>query len=245
MSSTQKQKEGGWTGFFIFLFIAVMVIRGGGGDQPQPKTALANEFVATMPIKKIKKPTQTYNRVILIKGHGGNDSGACSNSKCEKEQTNEIVEKTAAKLQQNGVKVVVAPEEMVIGLDGVEGLYTKTNWLKSQNLGESDLVIEVHRDSASNLTFEDASHRCGVFYQEKSLEAKQVATYIRDRLVDYGCNSTSWTSPGSRLHIIRESPIPANSFLIELGFVQGENSSEHLQLMSERLANTILNTLQK
>ena len=80
------------------------------------------------------------NKIILAAGHGGGDPGAVAQGSTESQETIQIVDRSAAKLRQWGVDVVVVPHEL--------GLVEQINWVNARykNLN-SGLAIEVHKNA--------------------------------------------------------------------------------------------------
>jgi len=234
-----KFSVGGWIFVSILILPVLFGIKIDIKDAPE---AQASRFPIQKEENKPPSPNlnkQKKSRVFLIAGHGGLDPGACFNFHCEREQVREIVYQTATTLHKHGVDVIVAPAEIVENKNAAKGRTSKINWLKNQNPSELDIIIEIHRDSAPNLSFEDASQRCGVFYNQLFKEALQVASSIQTQLIEQGCNQKTWKRAGSNIQIIKNSPSPDQTFLVELGFMQGNNSSEHITEMARRLAEIV------
>jgi len=165
------------------------------------------------------------NLVYLAAGHGGNDSGAMSpdNKHAERDQAIQIVDEVARLLRAHRIKVEIDPPSYDThqSIARVNGRYP--------NFG-SAFGIEIHRDSADTIKEPAASLRCGVYRGTRpssvALGKKMVGAMIKA-----GAHSTSWnrshTSSGhGSLAWVRQ--VKVLSVLMECGFMEGNNSEEHL-----------------
>ena len=102
-------------------------------------------------------------------------------------------------------------------------------------------AIEIHRDSADGLLAEQASLRCGVYYYP-SQGSTEIGIFMANALKRFGAHDTSWARPDTdsrfkRLAWIRE-PEPV-SHLLELGFMEGDNSKTHLLKLAKMAAQSL------
>jgi hypothetical protein len=176
----------------------------------------------TSSLDLLKSPT----KIVLAAGHGGSDSGATFGNHKERDQAIVIVDQIAALLSARGVDVVVAPH--------ADDTDVTIPWVNQRYAFGSAWVIEVHRDSASGLSEDDASRRCGV-YTGTSSRSIAVGEFIRQSFLRHGAHGNSW----SRLHTssrhgglgwIRQTTPAAH--LLELGFMEGKNDANHLKFLS-------------
>lgn len=176
----------------------------------------------TSNLSALQQPT----KIVLSAGHGDGDPGAVNGPHKEADQAVVMVDKMASGLRERGVDVEVVPHE--------RGLSGAIKWVNDRfKLGEA-WVIEIHRDSAGGLSQDDASRRCGV-YTGTSGPSQEVGTFIRDAFIRFGMHDKSWTrqhteSPHKSLGWINQTNPLAH--LLELGFMEGDNSSEHISRLA-------------
>lgn len=176
---------------------------------------------------------QAPERIILAAGHGGNDPGATHGIHKERDQTIRIVDWMAELLRDLGIEVEVAPHSH----DTHESIHHVN---ERYRFGDA-WVVEVHRDSASGLSHDDASHRCGVYYGT-SAATKEIGNALRDAMQRHGANEKTWARPDTKSHHgslgwIRQTHQIAH--LLELGFMQGRNDEQHLMNLSKIGANSL------
>jgi hypothetical protein len=179
------------------------------------------------------------NFITLCAGHGGRDSGAVSGNNVERENNIYTTERIASNLKALGISVYVVPHELDL-IGSINHVNSKFKWGQTW-------AIEIHRDSASGISSETADKRVGVygfgqytgqdgqFYNEDKL-SMNIARFMRDRMVQVGAEANSWARTDNlasfgRLGWIRDTNPLAH--LIELGFVQGLGSNEHLNWLSD------------
>lgn len=169
---------------------------------------------------------QAPGTIVLAAGHGAGDPGATFGSHKERDQAIVIVDAMAALLKARGVDVVIAPHG--------DDTDVTISWVNQRYSFGSAWVIEVHRDSASGLSEDDASRRCGV-YTGTSSRSIAVGEFIRQSYLRHGAHAHSW----NRLHTqsghgglgwIRQTTPAAH--LLELGFMQGKNNANHLKFLA-------------
>lgn len=184
----------------------------------------------TSSLNLLQEPTV----VVLAAGHGGNDPGAVNPPYKERDQAITITDRTAALLREQGIEVEIAPHD--------KGLSQSITWV-NQNFGFGDAwVLELHRDSADGLSFDDASRRCGIYYGT-SESSKDIGNFVRDSFIRNGAHPKSWArsdtaSRFGRLAWIRQTRPVAH--LLELGFMQGNNDDDHLSWLAKVAAAAIL-----
>ncbi len=171
--------------------------------------------------------------LVLAAGHGGSDTGATFGSFKERDEAVTIVDKIAEHLRTRSVKVVVAPH--------ADDTDVTIGWVNRKfSFGEA-WVLDVHRDSASGLSEDDASRRCGV-YTGVSSRSIEVGEFLRQAYLRHGANGKSWNRlhTGSRfggLGWIRQTAPAAH--LLELGFMEGKNDPAHLSFLARLAAASL------
>lgn len=172
--------------------------------------------------------------IVLSAGHGAKDPGACNSGKIEKADTIYLVDHIAEILDDNYINVIMTPDELDSSVNWVNQRY-KTFY--------SAWAIEIHRDSAIGIDQKSANYRCGCYYGT-SAQSRLIADQIKLDLKKYGAASTSWArsdtkSKGGKkgLEWIRKTKPLAH--LLELGFMQGDSSVEHLNLLAKIAAESI------
>lgn len=189
------------------------------------------------------------SRVILAAGHGGSDPGSTHNGQTERDQNIFMADTIANLLRARGIEVVVVPHSL--------GLRDSISWINNRYKWGEGWSIEIHRDSASGLTFEDASKRLGVYgygrftgkdgkVYEEDARSMSIARACRDTFLRLGANNKTWARPDhvaryGRLGWIRD--IKTLSHLFELAFIQGNSSQDHLKWLSTLAAIAIYEPL--
>lgn len=176
--------------------------------------------------------------LILAAGHGSSDSGAVSpdGKHTERDQTIKIVDMAAALLCRAGINVIIAPHD--------HDTHQTIPWLDKYHWG-SAWAVEVHRDSADTIKEPAASFRCGI-YHGSSLLSRRVAQYFVETAKQIGAHSSSWArdqkeSRHTRLGWIAQPK--CLSHLVEMGFMEGDNSPDHLYRLAEILAHSLCATM--
>lgn len=170
---------------------------------------------------------QEPSTVVLAAGHGASDPGAEFGGFNERDEAVAIVDRMAAELRARGVTVEVAPHR-----EDTEDSIRFVN----ERFGFGDAwVIEVHRDSASGLSPDDASLRCGIYYGT-SEGSRQIGEFVRASYLRHGAHARSWARPDTesrfgRLGWIRQTRSTAS--LLELAFMEGRNDDAHLSRLAE------------
>ena len=179
--------------------------------------------------EKLRQPTI----VVLSAGHGAGDPGAVNGDFKEADEAIIMVDEIAKQLKKQGVTVDVVPHE-----NGLKGAIKYVN--DRYDSGDA-WAIEIHRDSADGLLAEQASLRCGVYYYP-SQGSTEIGIFMANALKRFGAHDTSWARPDTdsrfkRLAWIRE-PEPV-SHLLELGFMEGDNSKTHLLKLAKMAAQSL------
>lgn len=174
-------------------------------------------------MKNSKLPLlDSINKIVLCAGHGLKDPGSTHGPYREYDRNVYIVRKIAEMLIAKGIDVKTVPPTANSG--------ASVEWMKKHYPGVYDAwSIQIHTDSAEGITEPRASKECGVYYGT-TVESQTIAIYVAKKLKDYGANSTTWARPDTasrhkRLAWIRG--VPTVSHLMELGFIQGDNSHQH------------------
>jgi len=170
---------------------------------------------------------QNVDLIVLAAGHGGTDPGAVSAGYKERDQVIEIVDEMAKLLRSWGVGVEVAPHD--------HDTHQTIPYLNDRYGFGDAWVVEVHRDSATGLSPDDASLRCGCYYGTSS-GSRLIGRFIRDAMKEHGAHSNTWARPDTAsnhgsLGWIRQTRQLAH--LLELGFMQGSNTQSHLMFLAE------------
>jgi N-acetylmuramoyl-L-alanine amidase len=174
--------------------------------------------------------------IVLSAGHGAGDPGAVNGPHREADQCIFMVDTMAEVLRGLGHECVKVPHEL--------GLKEAITWVNARYAPGRAWALEIHRDSAEGLDFADASNRCGV-YHGTSRESKAIATDLLRSMLDIGAGSKSWARPDAvsrhkRLAWIRGPRVM--SHLLELGFMEGDNSPAHLRLLAGIAARAVAAT---
>lgn len=182
------------------------------------------------------KYLQPINKIILCAGHGAGDPGAVNGNYHEANQTIFMTDIIADLLKNKGLEVEVVPHSL--------GLQGAINWInaKYKNINHG-WAIEIHRDSAGVSSSNEISNRMGVYGGDR--ESMDIANGMRDILKREGGSANTWSREGivagvRSLGWIREPN--TLSHLVECGFMQGDNSDNHLRELARRCAVAIYET---
>lgn len=177
--------------------------------------------------------------LVLAAGHGAADSGAVHGPHTERAQTIVIVDRIAALLKAAGIgigTVVVSPH--------AHDTHQTIPWVnRNWRMGEA-WALEIHRDSASTIREPSASTRCGI-YCGTSVVSTMIAETMLPIMRQAGADKSSWVrkhtaSRHGSLGWIRQ--INCLSHLVELGFMEGNNSLGHLDWLASVAARSIAYT---
>lgn len=169
---------------------------------------------------------QQPTTIVLSAGHGAGDPGAVNGPHKEAEQAIAMVDIMANGLRSRGLDVAVVPHS--------KGLADGIQWINDKFQFGDAWAIEIHRDSADGLSADDASRRCGV-YTGESDASQEIGTFIKEGFVRFGMHNNSWmrlhteSRHGGLAWIRQTNPL---AHLFELGFMEGDNSPEHISLLA-------------
>lgn len=164
-------------------------------------------------------------RVILQPGHGGLageqfDPGAIGpNGETENKEVREIISHLDRILKVVGVPTLISPDAR---------LAPSIRWINA-NANSADWAIEVHKDSAANMSA-SLRRRMGVYFVGGDAGSKEVADAMARQFILAGANPTSWSRPDTvsrhgSLGWLRDTKPVAH--LVECGFMQdGLNEQE-------------------
>lgn len=181
---------------------------------------------------------RSVSTVVLSAGHGGSDPGACNGVHKERDQCIQIVKWMATRLQGHGIMVDVVPHQL--------GLNEGIRYVNARHKAGQAWALEIHRDSANGLSMEDASARCGIYYGVTPA-SHAIAKDMLASMVASGAHPRSWVRPDTqsrhkKLAWIRQTH--CMSHLLELGFMQGDNTERHLRRLAAWAADAIRAALQ-
>jgi N-acetylmuramoyl-L-alanine amidase len=177
--------------------------------------------------------------LVLAAGHGAKDTGACVPGFNERDECIWIVDEMERLLRPFlGTALVIAPHR--------HDTHETIPWLNARYpYLASAWALEIHRDSASTVSGEDADLRCGIYYGTSS-DSRSIANIALGSLIAHGAHPRrSWTlchtdSPHKSLGWIRQ-PF-CLSHLMELGFMEGRNDPAHLSRLARMAAGALLKT---
>jgi N-acetylmuramoyl-L-alanine amidase len=181
---------------------------------------------------------RSVSTVVLSAGHGGADPGACHGQHNERDQCIQIVDWMAARLQGHGIMVDVVPHQLGLG----EGI----RYVNARYPAGKAWALEIHRDSANGLNEADASTRCGIYYGVTPA-SHAIAKDLLTSLLASGAHPRSWVRPDTqsrhqKLAWIRQPH--CMSHLLELAFMQGDNTERHLKRLAAWAADAVRAALQ-
>ena len=142
-------------------------------------------------------------KILIIKGHGGNDCGAVANG---------LVEKTMNKITAEAMyNLLKGYSQLEVTLDS-----DNTNVDEEVNLansGKFDIVISVHYNAGGGDGFE-------AYYYSSNSNAKKLCSHIEERVKGIGQNSRG-IKTGDSYKIIRK--VTPMSIILEGGFIDNKN----------------------
>jgi N-acetylmuramoyl-L-alanine amidase len=186
-----------------------------------------------MQMERLKK----IKRVILSVGHGGSksqfDTGAVANGTTENEQCRIILGYLVKELLSRNIVLLVIPDW---------SLQATISYINNVGVSYSDWAIELHKDSALPYNAEAMHRRFGIYYHPESAGSGPVAKAITDLMKKSGASDTSWSradteSPRKKLAWIRQPKML--SHIVELGFIEGNNSDDENRWWAASLAEAI------
>ena len=166
--------------------------------------------------------------VVLAAGHGGGDPGNVWGGYREADETIVLTDLITSNLRVKGLRVEVVPHSEALG--------GAIRYVNSRFTFGQAWAVDIHRDSADSITpgGPDANGRCGVYYGN-SEQSRLIGQFIRRVFLMEGAHPTSWArihmdSPRRRLGwIVHTNPV---AHLLELGFLQGRRSREHMEWLA-------------
>jgi hypothetical protein len=180
--------------------------------------------------------------IVLYAGHGGIDPHSQFKDWKKADQTFELTQLISKKLQDRAITIHTLPTDLDI-IQAIQHINNRFSWNQTW-------AIEIHRDSVPTLDFETASKLCGIYgfgshnHHEEDHNSMNIARYLKDELIHHGAHPNSWvrrdnqSGPG-RLNWIRD--IVPVSHVINLGYLEGDSSSEHLEFLSTIASDAIYN----
>lgn len=182
------------------------------------------------------------NTLIICPGHGRDDPGAVYNDYTELNQVIYISKKLVEKLRKKGINAVYATENF--------GLQKRINYLnQNYNNLEKHWALEIHRDSFTPAV-KDSSTRCGLYYFEADANSFQIANQIKNSFIENTKNKNCWARPHGKtsyrpfsLGFIEKTSCFAH--LLELGFMQGKNSKNHLEWLTNIAYKAIIKVIKE
>ena len=179
------------------------------------------------------------NSITLAAGHGGSDPGAVSGSDVEAQDNIFTTNRIYNNLKAMGLEVNLVPHDLDL-IGAISYVNSRYQWGQTW-------ALEIHRDSASGLSSNTADNRVGVYgfgqytgqdgkFYTEDVRSMSIAKFMRDKMVQLGAETSSWARADNsasfgRLGWIRDTKPVAH--LIELAFVQGDNSPTHLNWLAD------------
>lgn len=195
------------------------------------KSYLKLKNLSTNPLK---------DRIIVIDaGHGGSDPGAVNGNNFEKNITLSVAKLVQAKLQSQGVKVI-----MTRGGDTYPTLEDRVNKTKNSY---AELFVSIHVNSAS-ASASGAETYYNTANNENGAESAELAKEIQKQIVALAEMKDRGTKTAG-FYVIKNQNIP--SVLVELGFITNSGdlskltSSEYQELYAEAIYRGIKNYYSK
>lgn len=206
-----------------------------------------------------------FNKIVLVAGHGGIDSGAISpQGHREADQVIFITDIVAKNLRDRGLNIEVCPHNLDLqgGINWINARFSEYN----PNRNDNTWILEFHRDWANpNLPQEQRDNQIGIYYFDENRDkmegwndgkSVEVAKYLLDIYLKLGAFkgdlnnlfdfNGSWIKDhyldwvGYNLGFL-ELTKPFAS-LIEHGFMSGRNDNEHLTKLANWTSQAIFET---
>lgn len=150
------------------------------------------------------------SRILIVTGHGDNDTGAISNGLIEKDIVISIGISCKNKLQKMGFTDVY-----------LEGVDTERNGNVSYERSIADrydLVISIHVNA-----FNGQAQGFEVFCNLKNNQTKKISKEILNYMTDYGFKSRGVKSGD---HLAMVGKLKTNAILVETGFIDNSHDRE-------------------
>lgn len=184
---------------------------------------------------------KNVKRVLLSIGHcAGHDLGACNDrGDNENEEATEIAWDIKSGLEAQGIECYLLPDYT---LQNTCDLINKIGHI------QTDMAIEIHKDSTDNYTPLSMRRRVGFYFHPKSYDADAIAANLVNVAKEMGAAKTSWTRPDTDSHhkqlaFIRQPKML--SFIYEAGFIQDINTEDERQFYASVLVKGIVHILEK
>lgn len=186
-----------------------------------------NEDIAWIPLWLLNRKTPlkaltplAETTVMLDAGHGGNDTGALSNTgQYEKTYTLETAKLVRATLEQYGVNVVMTrTSDHIVYLDNIP---------KIAQANHADASISFHFDSAPSA---NSANGLTAYYYHENNGSLDLATAVNDQM-----NLLPVTNRGVEFGdflVIRKNTLPA--ILLENGYINSDHDFKYIQKASYR-----------
>ena len=181
------------------------------------------------------KPGRGFDTVVIDPGHGGEDSGAVSDSGVfEKDINLDIAQKLKNMLVSSGVKVIMTRQEDCAIYDekNTESLRGKKvsdmkNRLDIINSNPNSILVSIHQNKFTDKKY----YGTQVFYSQNNSSSLNLAENIRNSFKQLiQPNNERETKPaGKEIYILHNAKVPA--VIVECGFVS--NDEELSKLLDE------------
>lgn len=183
--------------------------------------------------------------VCIDPGHGGADPGAIDG--IDKTQDDDIYEDEIY-TEESEVVLKVSKTLKCLLSDSVEVTTTRKRDIfiplhKRANLANKlpvDLFVSIHANAASNYR----AHGIETLYYPTSIEGRELASIIQDRLIIKTGATDRLIKPRKNLYVLKRTNMPA--VLIELGFITNPreehllNSHSYQYLLAEAICEGII-----
>lgn len=180
--------------------------------------------------------------VCIDPGHGGSESGACSNNKkrLEKDDNLALALKVKSALEEKDVKVIMTRED-----DSTVSLKERC---VIANDGNADLFVSLHRNSSDDGTgmevwIKDKPSEDEISLADDILNSLVSASNLPKRGVKKGYRNKS----GNNYYVNVNTKMP--SCLVEVGFISNEEDNKifdnNIEALAEAIAQAIYKNLKK
>ncbi len=181
------------------------------------------------------KPGRGFDTVVIDPGHGGEDSGAVSDSGVfEKDINLDIAQKLKSMLVSSGVKVIMTRQEDCAIYDekNTESLRGKKvsdmkNRLEIINSNPNSILVSIHQNKFTDKKY----YGTQVFYSQNNSSSLNLAENIRNsfKQLIQPDNERETKPAGKEIYILHNAKVPA--VIVECGFVS--NDEELSKLLDE------------
>jgi N-acetylmuramoyl-L-alanine amidase len=184
---------------------------------------------------------QKISRVVLSIGHQkGKDTGAVNTKtgETENDQCFAIVAKIMSLLKLNGMKHLVLSDM---------SLTETCNYINTRCNSITDICFELHKDSFDKYDPTTMHRRMGVYGHPYASQSMQIAHLMKDSFLQSGAQADTWarvdTDRGFTLAFVRRPK--GLSFVIEAGFIEGDNSEDEQWFYAITITKAIMDILEK